>query len=210
MKIHEIYLDMDGVLFDFFYTALDLYSKTYQFDKKNFVKNYPVGRDGLPQLLGLTKAEFWAIINKDQYFWTRLPVLPKSRFMVNFCEAFADTHILTKPNRSPASYSGKKEALDRHFPELDVYMAKDKSKLSAQGRVLIDDKNTNIDDWRDWGGIGILYPQVWNRNYAFSDTPVEYVCSVLAQYAQMHIQDFYEERTKRKEGKYGEPGYNCI
>ena len=41
-----------------------------------------------------------------------------------------------------------------------------------------DDKNENIDEWEEAGGMGILYPRPWNR-LADHPYPLEYLVGML-------------------------------
>jgi hypothetical protein len=49
-----------------------------------------------------------------------------------------------------------------------------KASVAGPGKILIDDKNENIDEWEAAGGIGILYPRPWNR-LAGNPLPLEYL-----------------------------------
>ena len=48
-------------------------------------------------------------------------------------------------------------------------------------QLLIDDNDTNIDNFRDRGGHGILFPQPWNRNHGLVEDRMGYLREELQQ-----------------------------
>lgn len=189
MKIDHIYVDMDGVLVDFYSRALECYKRKYDenFNIELFKKTYPVGTPQFADVLNLSDADFWAMIDETTNFWYNLPVLANARMLLTVCQAFAPTSILTKCNRNPGCYKGKKESRDKHFPDLELLTtSRHKWHMGrCVRRILIDDTDKQVKAWRDKGGTAILYPQVWNQNHELAKQPVQYVISELARIAQM-------------------------
>lgn len=69
----------------------------------------------------------------------------------------------------PEAHAVNCEWVDRHLPWIGhrhMIACHDKSLLARPGDVLVDDKPTNIRDWRAAGGIGVVYDRPWNQQVA--------------------------------------------
>jgi 5'(3')-deoxyribonucleotidase len=93
--------------------------------------------------------------------------------------------ILLSAAVMPFAMPGKMMWLKREWP--DVVKEKRviicagsevKASVAGPGKILIDDKNENIDEWEAAGGMGILYPRPWNRA-AHVAYPLEYLIGML-------------------------------
>lgn len=142
----KVFIDMDGVLADFF-------GEWAKLDGKKHWKDFAHIDDALD------------LIRKHPTFWTNLPVLPHAKELVNFVhETFGEYYICSKPlEGDPRSATGKRAWLNEHFQSpapARVLLTADKAKYAMAGgvaNILIDDYPVNIDHWREAGGIGILY-----------------------------------------------------
>ena len=67
--------------------------------------------------------------------------------------------LLSSPSRSQTSRLGKRLWVRNNMPgtKLILAQAKDKQNYAQKDRILIDDRPSNIDQWRASGGIGILH-----------------------------------------------------
>jgi len=67
--------------------------------------------------------------------------------------------LLSSPSRSSTSRLGKRLWVKNNLPgtKLILAQAKDKQNYAQSDRILIDDRPSNIDQWRASGGIGILH-----------------------------------------------------
>ena len=94
--------------------------------------------------------------------------------------------FLTDPTTGTFCYGGKKIWKDKHFPSVPLYMAAQKWRLARKGHVLIDDKLSNIRDFNNHGGWGMIFPQPWNdsKNLIGQDTKrmMQYIGFWLSQY----------------------------
>jgi 5'(3')-deoxyribonucleotidase len=142
----KVFVDMDGVLADFF-------GEWAKLDGKKHWKDFAHIEDALD------------LIRKHPTFWTSLPLLPHAKELIKFVnDTFGEYRILSKPlEKDPLSSPGKRAWIQEHFQDLpprDVILTADKAAHAMSGdvaNILIDDYPTNIDSWREAGGIGILY-----------------------------------------------------
>ncbi len=142
-----IYLDMDGVLANFF----------AEYAKLADVKSY---RD-----IPAAKVDpiLDSLIGTD--FFARLPKFPTADQLVNLAISYAGSYsICSSPLRNDYANSEKwkkiwiKEHLNPQPQTIQI--TSNKAQFATNGQtpnILIDDKGTNIDAWRKAGGIGIKY-----------------------------------------------------
>lgn len=140
---HRIFCDMDGVVADFD-SRFEEFSggiPTYQYEKK----------------YGLDK--FWAIIDKEGIeFWSKMPWMPDGKELWDYIKPHKPT-LLSAPSRQESSREGKRLWVQEHMPgtELILAYASDKQQYAKNHHILIDDRGTNIYQWTQSGGIGILH-----------------------------------------------------
>jgi len=138
---YTIYCDMDGVLVDF--------------DK------------GYEQLTGMTSKEadakgpefFWKPISKaGEAFWTELKWMPDGKQLWNYIKKY-NPPLLSAPSREESSRTGKQKWVEQHLPGVKLILANavDKQNYSGKNKILIDDRDKNINQWKSKGGIGIYH-----------------------------------------------------
>ena len=142
-----LYLDMDGVIADFF-TAF-----ATKFNKEHW-KQIP---DKEKSIAELTHTDFFNTLEK----------FPTSDALVEFARSTGDWGICSSPLRGDRDNSAywKRVWLTRmgYLPDIDKLIftgAKENyavDKLDGKPNILVDDKPSNIDRWIKRGGIGILY-----------------------------------------------------
>jgi 5'(3')-deoxyribonucleotidase len=166
----HIFLDMDGVLTDFVSATVALHGRAEVLDA------WPLGDRNVPAVLGISRTEYWRLIDEQgASFWAGLAPFPWFEELVALVRQFAPMTILTAPSLSPCCLDGKVQWLYNHFPKVrgkrftDFIIGPQKHLLAQPSRVLIDDAEKNIEDFRAAGGDAILFPQPWNANHAISD-----------------------------------------
>jgi hypothetical protein len=144
----EIYLDMDGVLANFF----------HEYAKLAGVKTY---RDIPPASADPTLDK---MIGTD--FFSKLPKFPTTDAMVKLVLQYADHYnICSSPLRKDFDNSAKhkkiwlKQNLNPQPRDIIITSIKERHAVQPDGtpNILIDDRGTNIVAWRANGGIGIKY-----------------------------------------------------
>ena len=146
----EIYVDMDGVLADFFGEWARL-MKVDHFTKID--KEHEIG-DALQR------------IRDTDDFWLRLPVLPQARELLTLIKNIkGEYNICSTPLQDdPNSEKHKRTWLEKNlssFPPKNVYITNDKSQYATNSdgipNILIDDFGKNVSQWEAAGGIGFKY-----------------------------------------------------
>jgi len=187
MKKIRILLDMDGVLVDFvggvcklFEISRDDLNKHWTLGEWNIVP--PLGRAiGMRDAFNTTM--FWNEINDGgEKFWLELEEMPWIDDLIKMVEDITDDwHIVTSPSYLPCSYSGKIKWLKNWFGDkFNRFAITPHKEIFAQENViLIDDRWKNIREFRESGGIGILFPSQGNLLHSRSEFPLNYLLNNL-------------------------------
>jgi hypothetical protein len=141
---YQIYCDMDGVLTDFDeqFKKLSDGVPPGQYEEKN-------GKD-----------VFWNLIhNAGVGFWVGMPWMPNGKTLWGYISKYNPT-ILSAPSRENESRLGKRLWVRNNLspkPKLILASAENKQNYAGADRILIDDRPSNVEQWRSKGGIGILF-----------------------------------------------------
>jgi 5'(3')-deoxyribonucleotidase len=150
MNKPEVYLDMDGVLADFFTEYAKLAGVTHG--------NY---RDIPPAKVDPTLDK---MVGTD--FFARLPKFSSADSLVNLVvKVYGHYHICSSPLRGDFKNSEhyKRVWIEEHLnPQpVDIIITPNKAKYAKQKdgtpNILVDDRGSNISAWEAAGGIGIKY-----------------------------------------------------
>ena len=159
----KIFLDQDGVLADFVGGACKAHNRTL-YDKPEHL-----GKFDMEKLWGMSAQEFWIPTNNFD-FWFNLEKTPEADAIVELAiDAVGVKNIamLTSPSLDPSCVPAKRAWMEKHYPQLTKTMifSWGKGMIGGPGRILIDDRDRNIDDWYMAGGEGILVSRPWNEDY---------------------------------------------
>ena len=141
-KLFKIYLDMDGVIVDFD----KRFESMFGMPPREFENNF--GKD-----------KFWEKIDaKGVGFWRGMDWMPGGQQLYNRV-AKHDHALLSSPSRSKTSKIGKHMWKKDNTPNTKLILAQsfNKKNYADKSNILIDDRADNIQQWKDAGGIGILY-----------------------------------------------------
>jgi hypothetical protein len=149
-ELSKIYLDMDGVLADFFAE----YAKLAGVTSGSYRDIPPAKADPtLDKMIGTD-------------FFYRLPKFPTADSLVKLVLQYVPTYaICSSPLRGDHANSEKwkrawiKDNLNPMPTEIIITGQKERHAVNPDGspNILIDDRGTNIVAWRARGGIGIKY-----------------------------------------------------
>jgi nicotinic acid mononucleotide adenylyltransferase len=138
---YKIYVDMDGVIVDF--------------------------DGGYEKLTGITTKEadkkgpefFWKPISKaGAKWWITLKWMPDGKQLWDYVKKY-NPELLSAPSREEASRLGKRVWVKRELPGVKLILrsADKKQEFASSNSILIDDREKNIEQWKNVGGIGILH-----------------------------------------------------
>lgn len=182
-KIEIIFLDMDGVLFDFVSAAL----KVHGIQKSKAYAKWEPGYSEMHEAFGFSEDEFWSKINKKDKFWQELPQYEWIDKLYEKASEIAKTLILSAPSKNPKSAYGKQICLQKWkgygFRDWIFTPAKHKKLLARPGALLIDDNDQNVEEFRKAGGNAILFPQRWNSGWRAAHRGIQEVLAELEEYA---------------------------
>jgi len=150
-----IYLDMDGVIADFWaglFALCGVCSKEYLPDKHESIQAL-----------------------KGTNFFGTLPDFETSRTLINYVRDYGDWGIITAPLRDDFANCAywKRIWLERfeYMPEdITKFIVTKKKQVHALNKdgspnILIDDSDWNIEPWRKKGGIAIKYEALYDDVY---------------------------------------------
>jgi len=140
---YKIYCDMDGVLCDF--------------DKRfmEFSNGMPPGK--YESKFG--KKAFWKLISeKGVGYWVGIPWMLDGKQLWNYIKPY-NPSLLSAPSMEESSRLGKRLWVRNNIPgtKLILRSAEQKQEFANPNAILIDDRPSNIEQWRAKGGIGILH-----------------------------------------------------
>ena len=136
-----LFCDLDGVLADF--------EKGVE---KKFNKN----------ICDIRQATLWSVINKSTTFFENLPWMPKGKELWERIKEYHPIILTGVPPGCPTASEQKKRWCQRELsPDINVItcLTKDKSKYCFNQSILIDDRLSVLNSWKDNGGRCILYEE---------------------------------------------------
>jgi 5'(3')-deoxyribonucleotidase len=159
-----VFVDMDGVLCDFAAGAV----RTFRGRLDEEV--YPPSRFDLETSLGLSAGEFRKTIDDaGPAWWSELSGFPWTDALIDLVRRYGRSWFVLSSD-SPFAFAaeGKSAWLRRLRSQPDgKIFTRRKSLFAAPGRLLIDDADENVEEFRRSGGEAVLFPQPWNRNAPF-------------------------------------------
>ena len=148
---YQIYCDMDGVLCDFegrFEHFTGMSPDQYREKAKREYGDKKVDE------------KFWDIIDHQigLRFWRGMSWMPEGKELWSYIKPYKPT-LLTAPSWHNSSREGKQLWVEDHISGTSIVFkqAKQKSDLAGPNKILIDDREDTIMNWKHKNGIGILY-----------------------------------------------------
>ena len=172
----EIYVDMDGVLADFF----GEWAKVMKVDHYSKIDDVDIN-------VALQK------IRDTNDFWLKLPMLPQAKQLLGLIKKIKGSYnicsspLADDPNSEPHKREWIKKNLS-FFPPKEIIITSNKPKYATQSdgtpNILIDDFGKNVNEWEAAGGEGFKY-----KDHKFERTAKE---------LQQHLQQPANERELTK------------
>ncbi len=165
------FLDMDGVLCDLHDSLLKHHNISDPYYNPD-----NLGKYGLTRVMNMHYLEIFKGLHRS--FWANLKPTPWMKELVQFCEENFECFILTAPSNNNECLAGKREWIGKHMPKFASRFLIGAPKYACAGpnKVLVDDKESNIDRFIEYGGHGVLVPQPWNKLYMAQTYPLVQQC----------------------------------
>jgi len=161
-------IDMDGVLVDFNRPALALHGITYNLYPVSTGWDIIAACNVLDPSKEMTGQKFWSKF--DQKFWAGLPKTAMCDRLIALAEnRFGEDNVaLLTSGQWPEAAAGKTEWVRDNLPQYRerLIIGTAKEFLAGPNRLLIDDRDKNVDDFRANGGMAILVPRPWNKMWS--------------------------------------------
>ncbi|MFC4235989.1 hypothetical protein ACFOY8_12155 [Thalassospira xianhensis] len=138
LPLPRLYLDLDGVFFDFARTV-----------KENFGVNCDT--ESLDPV--------WAKVRSNPSFWETLPLLDDAWDLWLHVRELSPIFLTGACDPIPIAAIGKTASVRKAFGQNPVYVtrASQKHEFVVPGDILIDDSERNIEQWQSAGGVGICH-----------------------------------------------------
>ena len=191
----EIYVDMDGVLADFF----GEWAKLMDVDHFSDINKQHDINDALQK------------IRDTDDFWLKLPILPEAKNLLNLIKKVRGEYsICTSPLADdPNSEKHKRTWVEKNlafFPPKEVHVTHNKPQFATAKdgtpNILIDDYGVNINAWEAAGGIGFKY-----KDHKFERTAKD-----IKQHMQEPVEENFADgkvKGKSKPGRVKQSGASC-
>ncbi len=151
--MNTLYIDMDGVVADFDTPARSIMQATFEENR-------------LAEMTGRWPDHKWREILNHKNFFRILPKMPQADDLMYLAGRF-ETELgwrlrmltaIPKKNDFPEAFQDKIDWMMEHYPGVRVHFgpySQDKQHHCRPGDILVDDRTSNITEWRAVGGIGI-------------------------------------------------------
>lgn len=168
----KIWLDIDGVVADF--TAGICAAVGLPFTNQPYP--FPHGLWDYVEWLDEIRGVNWYDVKlacSSEDFWADLPALPKANRLYNYLNTHHDVRFLTTPTGDTvACFDGKRRWLEARgwaipYDKRMILLepGETKEQYVRFDRVLLDDQDKNVQEYRHGGGLAILVPRPWNNRH---------------------------------------------
>ncbi len=174
----KVFLDMDGVIADFMGALCKVHGREIPYGNPA-----NLGRWDTEQIWGISEKDFWApVASNSLEFWETIDKTPEADEIVKLAVlefGLENVCILTAPSKDAGSVPGKRNWISKYYPCFSKRMlfatASAKHFCAGSGKYLIDDKDSNVDEFDAAGGIGILVPRPWNAEHMLEKDLIQVV-----------------------------------
>lgn len=167
-----IYLDMDGVLADYFTFVFDVFHE--DFEQLTMPKPWPYA---IHAWIGIPAKELYKeLYKRSPNFWMRISPYSWCDTLVRELQqrvGVENLYIVTHPQPDQRCFAHKLAWVQDNLPTVPIrnlIYCVDKHLFSRPGTILIDDCERNVNLFTGMGeGYSVLFPQPWNSNYKIED-----------------------------------------
>jgi hypothetical protein len=158
------FLDLDGVLADFYGSVAKYFGRTNPYGVDLF------GDKDILEYWDYTPEYFWNSLPWE--FWQTITPMADADAILSLIRKYfsvRDIAVLSgpSPHNSAACLHGKTRWIERNLPWLNRRYVFTVNKYFCAGsdKILIDDFEKNTDEFTAAGGKAFLYPRYWNSRY---------------------------------------------
>lgn len=177
MRFQKIWLDLDGLLADFYTAALAAHGSPFT------ATTWPEPGKSLLHVLGIDPTDkhnwFWPPIHATPGFWEEMQPFPWVHELIDLAKQYAGPHgvaILTGPvSGTEVERKAKMNWLAEQRVYLEVKFEKHKGTLAKPNTLLIDDWERQVNAYIAGGGEAWLVPQPWNELHQYAADPMGYL-----------------------------------
>jgi len=148
---YTIYCDLDGVLCDF-NLRFEHFSGITPDEYRTRAYNLYGNKKGMEK--------FWQLIDEEVgvRFWRGMSWMPEGKMLWNHIKPYNPT-LLTSPSRHENSRIGKAGWVEDQLGNYKIQFAysAEKQDYAGPNKILIDDREKIIMNWKAQNGIGFLY-----------------------------------------------------
>ena len=162
--MNKCLLDLDGVLANF-----HSHWHTFHPEYKELVP-WPAGEWSIGKAHGISWEQ--TNVNIGMEFWISMPWMTDGKEILSLVEKhFGPKNICVLSSnwvaQADIAAAGKVQWIEREMPAYAhrYFLGAAKDFLAHQGVLLIDDKDSNVDKFREEGGYAFLLPRPWNRDH---------------------------------------------
>ncbi len=170
-KKPRVGVDVDGVLADLATPLLALMNSLYGTNHKPD----SMERWDIEHLIPEGEvADFWARVGTPGFVHDQMQPYPGAVDGVRALSEIADVYVVTSYLHDAPTWVHERDAwIDRHFGIPRHKMVHTKAKYTFTGRMLIDDKPQNIEEWsvEHPRGCPVLWAQPYNNPFVYQPSP---------------------------------------
>lgn len=158
-------IDMDEVL-------TDLSDTIRLIVNKDFNKNYPKGfnQNYWWEDYKIEKSYFESLLNEEGLFLNLKPIEGAIETLTKLNEEGFDIHILTCPQYTNGNcFISKVKWIKEYLPFINIqthfHTTGNKGLFAKEGRLILDDNVSYLDNFQKNGGISVAFDQGWNKDF---------------------------------------------
>jgi len=185
-----IYLDLDGVCADYVSAAI----RTCGYQPEEIFELWKQEHQGdyrIHKVLGINRQTYWDTQSQaGESFWSGLESYHWFDDLYKSLGEIATVIFLSSASRAPECLSGKLKWLQARFGASfrEYIFTGHKQQLAHRAAILVDDYDRNINKFRQAGGSGVLFPQIWNSNYPINDR-LEFTLGQVKEWYERIVKD---------------------
>lgn len=154
----QLYLDLDNVFADFDQRLKDF--GVHRNDQSFYHQHYSTWTEQQTELSKRVCA-----CMETEGFWEGIPLCPDAYTLWDYCIQYNPIILTAIPSQLEwwdRIKSEKQRWIENYlgFKTSVIYCLRAEKQQYAEGNILLDDNRTNIQEWNDAGGFGILHTSV--------------------------------------------------